>query len=173
MENNVLVSSCCLTYNHADYLRDTLEGFLMQKVDFPVEILINDDASTDRTAEIVREYEAKYPELIHAFYQPVNLYSQGKDLCLEVLYPQARGKYIALCEGDDYWTEPTKLQRQVDFLETHPEYSACVHNTMLHYCSGNGKDKPLLSHTEDCDDRFEDICNGMAFSFHTSSIVAK
>lgn len=173
MENNVLVSICCLTYNHEDYLRDTLEGFLMQKVSFPIEILINDDASTDKTAEIVREYEAKYPDLIRAFYQPVNLYSQGKDLCLEVLYPQARGKYIALCEGDDYWTEPTKLQKQVDFLESHPEYSACVHNTMLHYCSGNGKDRPLLNHTEDCDVRFEDICNGMSFSFHTSSIVAK
>ena len=73
MENNVLVSICCLTYNHEDYLRDTLEGFLMQKVSFPIEILINDDASTDRTAEIVREYEAKYPDLIRAFYQPVNL----------------------------------------------------------------------------------------------------
>ena len=173
MENNILVSICCLTYNHEDYLRDTLEGFLMQKVSFPIEILINDDASTDSTAEIVREYAAKYPELIRPFYQPVNLYSQGKDLCLEVLYPQARGKYIALCEGDDYWTDPMKLQRQVDFLETHPEYSACVHNTMLHYCSGNGKDRPLLPHTEDCDVRFEDICNGMSFSFHTSSIVAK
>ena len=173
MENEVLVSICCLTYNHEDYLRDTLEGFLMQKVNFPIEILINDDASTDSTAEIVREYAAKYPELIRPFYQPVNLYSQGKDLCLEVLYPQARGKYIALCEGDDYWTDPMKLQRQVDFLEAHPEYSACVHNTMLHYCSGNGKDRPLLPHTEDCDVRFEDICNGMSFSFHTSSIVAK
>ncbi len=173
MENNILVSICCLTYNHEDYLRDTLEGFLMQKVNFPIEILINDDASTDSTAEIVREYAAKYPELIRPFYQPVNLYSQGKDLCLEVLYPQARGKYIALCEGDDYWTDPMKLQRQVDFLEAHPEYSACVHNTMLHYCSGNGKDRPLLPHTEDCDVRFEDICNGMSFSFHTSSIVAK
>ena len=173
MENNILVSICCLTYNHEDYLRDTLEGFLMQKVNFPIEILINDDASTDSTSEIVREYADKYPELIRPFYQPVNLYSQGKDLCLEVLYPQARGKYIALCEGDDYWTDPMKLQRQVDFLEAHPEYSACVHNTMLHYCSGNGKDRPLLPHTEDCDVRFEDICNGMSFSFHTSSIVAK
>ena len=173
MENEVLVSICCLTYNHENYLRDTLEGFLMQKVNFPIEILINDDASTDNTAAIVREYAAKYPDLIRAFYQPVNLYSQGKDLCLEVLYPQARGKYIALCEGDDYWTEPTKLQRQVDFLEAHPEYSACVHDTMLHYCGGGGKDRPLLNHPADCDVRFEDICRGMSYSFHTSSIVAK
>ena len=174
MENNVLVSICCLAYNHEKYLRDTLEGFLMQKVDFPIEILINDDASTDHTAEIMREYEAKYPGLIRAFYQPVNLYSQGKDLCLEVLYPQARGKYIALCEGDDYWTHPNKLQRQVDFLEAHPEYSACVHDTMLHYCGGDGKkDRPLLNHPADCDVRFEDLCNGMSYSFHTSSVVAK
>ena len=173
MENEVLVSICCLTYNHEEYLRDTLEGFLMQKVDFPIEILINDDASTDDTAAIVREYAAKYPDLIRPFYQPVNLYSQGKDLCLEVLYPNARGKYIALCEGDDYWTEPTKLQQQVDFLESHPAYSACVHDTMLHYCGGEEKDRPLLHHGADCDVRFEDICNGMSYSFHTSSIVAK
>ena len=174
MENNVLVSICCLAYNHEKYLRDTLEGFLMQKVDFPIEILINDDASTDHTAEIMREYEAKYPGLIRAFYQPVNLYSQGKDLCLEVLYPAARGKYIALCEGDDYWTHPNKLQRQVDFLEAHPEYSACVHDTMLHYCGSDGKkDRPLLNHGADCDVRFEDLCNGMSYSFHTSSVVAK
>ena len=172
MENEVLVSICCLTYNHEEYLRDTLEGFLMQRVDFPIEILINDDASTDHTAEIIREYAAKYP-FIRAFFQPVNLYSQGKDLCLEVLYPRARGKYVALCEGDDYWTEPTKLQRQVDFLEAHPAYSACVHDTMLHYCSGHGKDRPLLNHPADCDVRFEDVCNGMSYSFHTSSIVAK
>ncbi len=173
MEQEVLVSVCCLTYNHEEYLRDTLEGFLMQKVSFPIEILINDDASTDGTAAIVREYAQKYPDLIRPFFQPVNLYSQGKDLCLEVLYPNARGKYIALCEGDDYWTDPDKLQLQVDFLEAHPEYSACVHDTMLHHCSGSGKDRPLLNHGRDCDVRFEDICNGMSFSFHTSSIVAK
>ncbi len=173
MENEVLVSICCLAYNHEEYLRDTLEGFLMQKTDFPLEILINDDASTDSTAAIMREYEQKHPGLIRCFYQPVNLYSQGKDLCLEVLYPAARGTYIALCEGDDYWTDPSKLQRQVDFLRSHPAYSACVHDTMLHYCSGNGKDRPLLGRSEDGDVRFEDICNGMSFSFHTSSIVAK
>jgi len=173
MEKEVLVSVCCLTYNHEEYLRDTLEGFLMQRTDFPFEILINDDASTDATAAIVREYAEKYPELIRPFYQKVNLYSQGKDLCLEVLYPNARGKYIALCEGDDYWTDPDKLQMQVDFLEAHPEYSACVHDTMLHYCAGNGRDHPLLGRTEDADVRFADICNGMSFSFHTSSIVAK
>ncbi len=173
MENEILVSVCCLTYNHEAYLRDTLEGILMQKVDFPIEILINDDASTDGTRAIMEEYAAKYPALIRPFYQDVNLYSQGKDLCLEVLYPAARGKYIALCEGDDYWTEPDKLQTQVDFLEAHPEYVACVHDTLVHVCSGGREDYRLLNHGADCDVRFEDVLFGMSHAFHTSSIVAK
>ena len=168
-----LVSICCLTYNHEAYLRDTLEGFLMQRVDFPMEILINDDASTDGTRAIIREYAEKYPALIRPFYQDVNLYSQGKDLCLEVLYPAARGKYIALCEGDDYWTDPMKLQLQVDFLEAHPDYSACVHDTVVHYCGGEKPDRPLLHHGQDCDVRFEDVLFGMSHAFHTSSIVAR
>ena len=173
MENEILVSICCLTYNHEAYLRDTLDGFLMQKVDFPIEILVNDDASTDGTRAILREYAERYPALIRPFYQDVNLYSQGKDLCLEVLYPAARGKYIALCEGDDYWTDPEKLQLQVDFLEAHPEYTACVHDTVVHYCSGEKADYRLLHRGQDCDVRFEDVLFGMSHAFHTSSIVAK
>ena len=147
MDREILVSVCTLTYNHEAYLRDTLEGILMQKVDFPMEILVNDDASTDGTRAILREYAEKYPDLIRPFYQDVNLYSQGKDLCLEVLYPAARGKYIALCEGDDYWTDPDKLQMQVDFLEAHPEYTACVHDTLVRYCSGERADYRLLHQT--------------------------
>ena len=173
MDGEILVSICCLTYNHEAYLRDTLEGFLMQRVNFPIEILVNDDASTDATRAILREYAEKYPELIRPFYQDVNLYSQGKDLCLEVLYPAARGKYIALCEGDDYWTDPDKLQLQVDFLEAHPDYSACVHDTLVHYCGGEVPDYRLLHHGQDCDVRFEDVLFGMSHAFHTSSIVAK
>ena len=173
MENDILVSICCLTYNHEAYLRDTLEGFLMQKVDFPMEILVNDDASTDGTRAILREYAEKYPDLIRPFYQDVNLYSQGKDLCLEVLYPAARGKYIALCEGDDYWTDPMKLQLQVDFLESHPDYTACVHDTIVHYCGGEKADYRLLHRGADCDVRFEDVLFGMSHAFHTSSIVAR
>ena len=173
MDREILVSVCTLTYNHEAYLRDTLEGILMQKVDFPMEILVNDDASTDGTRAILREYAEKYPDLIRPFYQDVNLYSQGKDLCLEVLYPAARGKYIALCEGDDYWTDPDKLQLQVDFLEAHPEYTACVHDTLVRYCSGERADYRLLHRGQDCDVRFEDVLFGMSHAFHTSSIVAK
>ena len=173
MDREILVSVCTLTYNHEAYLRDTLEGILMQKVDFPMEILVNDDASTDGTRAILREYAEKYPDLIRPFYQDVNLYSQGKDLCLEVLYPAARGKYIALCEGDDYWTDPDKLQLQVDFLEAHPDYTACVHDTLVRYCGGERPDYRLLHRGQDCDVRFEDVLFGMSHAFHTSSIVAK
>ena len=173
MDKEPLVSVCCLSYNHEAYLRDTLEGFLMQRVSFPIEILVNDDASTDGTRAIIRDYAARYPELIRPFYQDVNLYSQGKDLCLEVLYPAARGKYIALCEGDDYWTDPDKLQLQVDFLESHPDYTACVHDTLVHSVGGGRADYRLLKRGRDCDVRFEDVLFGMSHAFHTSSIVAK
>ena len=173
MDREILVSVCCLTYNHEAYLRDTLEGFLMQRVDFPMEILVNDDASTDGTRAVLQDYAARCPGLIRPFYQDVNLYSQGKDLCLEVLYPAARGKYIALCEGDDYWTDPTKLQRQVDFLEAHPKYTACVHDTLVHSCDGGKPDYRLLRHGADCDVQFEDVLFGMSHAFHTSSILAR
>ena len=107
---NPLVSICCITYNHEKFIKDAIEGFLMQKTDFPIEILIHDDASTDGTTEIIKKYEKEYPDLIHAVYQTENQYSQGKKV-FPILANQASGKYIALCEGDDYWTDPLKLQK--------------------------------------------------------------
>lgn len=116
-----LVSICCITYNHEKYIRDAIESFLMQETDFPFEIIIHDDASTDKTAEIIREYERKYPELIKPIYQTENQYSKGLRVSL-LTYKKAKGKYIAFCEGDDYWTDPLKLQKQVTFLEKNPDY---------------------------------------------------
>lgn len=107
-----LVSICCITYNHAPYIRQCLEGFLIQKTTFPFEILIHDDASTDGTADIIREYEARYPHLIKPIYQVENQYSKGTKISSTYNYPRAKGKYIALCEGDDYWTDPLKLQNK-------------------------------------------------------------
>jgi len=121
-----LVSICSITYNHEPFIRECIEGFLMQKTTFPVEILLHDDASTDNTANIIREYEAKYPNIIKPIYQSENQYSQGIGISMTYQFPRAKGKYIALCEGDDYWTDPLKLQKQVDFLEANPEYSLCV-----------------------------------------------
>lgn len=120
---NPLVSISCITFNHAPYIRQCLDGFLMQQCDFDFEILIHDDASTDETQEIIKEYAVKYPEIIKPILQKENQYSKGRSISATYNWPRARGKYIALCEGDDYWTDPLKLQKQVDFLEANPEYS--------------------------------------------------
>lgn len=123
--DDILVSICCLTYNHEKYIKDCLNGFLCQKTNFKFEVLIHDDASTDSTPDIIRQYEALYPDIIKPIYQKVNQYSQGIAMSATYLYPIAKGKYIAKCEGDDYWIDPDKLQMQVDFLEENPEYGLC------------------------------------------------
>lgn len=127
----VLVSICCLTYNHELYIEQCLKGFLSQQTDFAFEILIHDDASTDRTPLILKEYEKKYPDLIKVIYQSENQYSKGVNVHLVYNLPRVKGKYIAFCEGDDYWTKPYKLQKQIEFLETHPNYSLCCHHAQL------------------------------------------
>jgi glycosyltransferase involved in cell wall biosynthesis len=99
----------------------------MQETDFPFEILIHDDASTDETAKIIKEYEEKYPDIIKPIYQSENQYSQDVSISATYNFPRAKGKYIALCEGDDFWTESNKLQTQVNYLEEHPSFSACYH----------------------------------------------
>jgi glycosyltransferase involved in cell wall biosynthesis len=131
-----LVSICCLTYNHEPYIRQCIEGFLIQKTTFPIEILIHDDASTDNTADIIREYEAKFPNIIKPIYQIENQYSKGVGVTRVFQFPRSKGKYIAMCEGDDYWIDPLKLQKQVDFLEQNPDYGL-VHTN----CEGLNKGK--------------------------------
>lgn len=119
-----LVSIRCLTYNHAPYIRQCLDGFVMQKTNFKFEAIVHDDASTDGTADIVREYATKYPDIIKPILETENQYSKQdgslKRIMNAAISPSA--KYIAMCEGDDYWTDPYKLQKQVDFLESHPQY---------------------------------------------------
>jgi glycosyltransferase involved in cell wall biosynthesis len=97
----------------------------MQKTNFPIEVLVHYDASTDGTADIIREYEQKYPDIIKPVYQSENQYSKGVSISQIYNFPRARGKYIAFCEGDDYWIDPYKLQKQVDFLEENPKYGMC------------------------------------------------
>lgn len=130
--NEIMVSICCITYNHEKYIRDCIEGFVMQKTNFPIEIIIYDDASKDCTQDIIKEYASKYSNII-TFLQKENQWSKGKYGLLDWLFPAARGKYIALCEGDDYWTDPYKLQKQVDFLESHPDYGLVHTDCMLEY----------------------------------------
>ena len=127
MEHNApLVSIVCDTYNHAPYIRDALESFLSQKTDFPFEIIVHDDASTDETADIVREYEAANPGLFRCVYRAENMYSKDPKILEHYVFPLARGKYVAICEGDDYWTSPDKLQMQVSYMEAHPACTLCV-----------------------------------------------
>lgn len=129
---NPLVSISCITYNHAPYIRACLDGFLMQQTNFAFEVVIHDDASTDGTKEIIEEYTAKYPSVFFPVYQYKNQYSQGvRGMMARFNFPRCRGKYIALCEGDDYWTDPLKLQKQVDFLEVNPDYTICFHKANL------------------------------------------
>ncbi len=123
--NQIIVTISCATYNHELYIRQCLEGFVMQKTNFRFEAIVNDDASTDGTAAIVREFAQKYPDIIKPIYQKENQYSKGVDIFHQIMIPQAQGKYIAICEGDDYWIDPSKLQKQVDFLEANPEYGMC------------------------------------------------
>ena len=126
-----LVSISCITYNHEKYIRDTIESFLMQMTTFPFEILIHDDASTDGTANIIKEYQKKYPDIIYPIYQKENQYSKKIRITATYQLPRARGKYIAICEGDDYWIDPNKLQKQVDFLERNLEYGLVCTDIIL------------------------------------------
>ena len=145
LKDNITVSICCITYNHEKYIAQAIEGFLMQRTDFPIEVLIHDDASTDRTSKIIRSYEENYPTLIKPIYQTVNQYSKGIKPTLKYNFPRAKGKYIAMCEGDDYWTDPHKLQKQVDFLESHQDCSICFHNVNAIYEDGLHEAREMCS----------------------------
>lgn len=125
----------CITYNQKEFIKDALEGFVMQKTNFPFIVVVHDDKSTDGTTDIILEYAQKYPDLIHPFIETENQWSKGGlRHIVEIMNSQFRtGKYIAFCEGDDYWTSPEKLQTQVDFLESHPDYSMCFHSAKKKY----------------------------------------
>lgn len=119
-----LLAIRCLTYNHEPYIRQCLEGFIIQKTSFPFIAIVHDDASTDKTAEIIEEYALKYPDIVKPILEKENQYSKHDGSLGRILnnaIPESV-KYIAMCEGDDYWIDPNKLQKQVDFLESNPEF---------------------------------------------------
>lgn len=128
--NKPLVAIYCLVYNHGEYLRECLDGFVNQKTDFPVVAIVHDDKSTDNSADIIREYCKKYPHLFHPIYEEENQYSKHNgsiERVMNAAIEEIKPTYLAFCEGDDYWTDPNKLQKQVDVLEQHPEYVFCCH----------------------------------------------
>ena len=137
-----VLSVLCHTFNHAGYIAETIEGFLSQVVDFPCEIIIHDDASTDGTADIVRDYERRFPGIVKSICQTVNQYSQGKRP-IRLTLSAAQGRYIAMCEGDDVWVDSSKLQKQVSFLEDNPEYVVCYHDAEVFDENGVIKDSKM------------------------------
>lgn len=123
-----LVSVWVSTYNQEKYIRQCLDGVLMQKVNFAYEIIIGDDCSTDSNQKIIREYAEQYPDIIRPILGKKNLYSaDGRSRVLEQFLPLARGKYMTMCEGDDYWIFHGRMQALADFLESHPKHSLVFH----------------------------------------------
>lgn len=134
-----LLSVCLITYNHVKYIKEAIEGVLMQKVNFTWELIIADDCSTDGTREIVLEFKQKYPEFIKLIFQKKNV-GPAKNWLDLITYPKS--DYIAYIEGDDYWTDSNKLQKQVDFMEANMKYSFCFHNAERFNCK-TGLTKPF------------------------------
>jgi len=134
-----LVSVSLVAYNASDYIKDAIESCLMQQTAFPFEIIIHDDASQDQTPQIIIDYASKYPDKIIPIIQTINQFSQGHEINAKINIPRARGKYIAFLEADDYWIDPMKLQKQVDYMEKHPEVSMCFTASKEIDCSDTNK----------------------------------
>jgi len=170
VDAQILVSISCITYNHVAYIEQCIEGFLKQETNFKFEILIHDDASSDGTKEIIESYQKRYPEIIFPIYQIENQYSKGiTKVNFTFNYPRCKGKYIALCEGDDYWTDPLKLQKQTDFLETNSEYNLCGHRASILKMNGDIIDSSNYVNKND-ELTFEDVATTRK-NIPTSSLV--
>lgn len=134
-EEPILVAIHCLVYNHEPYLRDCFEGFVMQKTNFRFVAIVHDDVSTDGSSTIIREYTEKYPNIFRPIYETENQYKKGGFGLINHILDEAtlkvEAKYVAICEGDDFWIDPFKLQKQVDFLEAHPDFSMCFHGAII------------------------------------------
>lgn len=121
------VSIISLAYNHEKYIEQALDGFLSQITNFDIEIIIHDDASTDNTRKIIEKYQKSHPDIIKPVFQTENQYSKHDWIFINKLFESAKGKYIAICETDDYWTDVNKLQKQVDLMESRQELALCFH----------------------------------------------
>ncbi|MCR4641300.1 MAG: glycosyltransferase [Lachnospiraceae bacterium] len=133
----------CIVYNHEKHLRRCLDGFVMQKTDFSFSVVVHDDCSTDSSAEIISEYAEKYPQIIMPVLDKINRYSNDPEYFFH-MYNSAESRYVALCEGDDYWCDENKLQRQYDYMEAHPECYLCCHDTLVHDLTGEKEDRNFL-----------------------------
>lgn len=176
MGNEIKVSVMCMVYNHEKYLRQCLDSFLMQKTDFAYEIIVHDDASTDGSADIIREYAQKYPDIIVPILQTENQLSKGVLISNDIMLPKARGEYLAECEGDDYWVDEYKLQKQADALDANPNCGMSVHKVERVNLDGEllGRPVPLTpckTGVISSDEMIRRICT--EYTVHTSSVFRR
>lgn len=161
------VSVVCTAYNHEKYIARALDSFLSQETDFPFEVIVHDDASTDGTADIIRQYEAVYPHIIKPIYQSENQYSKRDGSIGRAVDSRLNGKYYAVCEGDDYWCDTKKLQKQYDYMSQHEDCVLCCHNTVIHDISEKEADKLFNQWTATHELTEVDVFFG--WNVHTSS----
>lgn len=166
----ILVSIKCAVYNHEQYISQCLEGFVMQKTNFRFEVIVHDDASTDGSAVIIREYAEKYSDIIKPIYETENQYSKRDGSLTRIMNAACKGKYIAMCEGDDYWIDPYKLQKQVDFLESHLDFSMCWTDGYEEY---NGIRTPFCRYNENCETSIENLIVKGGDHIPTCSILVR
>jgi len=165
---SVLVSINCITYNHEDYIADAIESFLMQNTDFNFEIIIGEDCSTDHTKEIVEAYKKLYPNRVKLITSDQNV---GIVKNQERVFENSKGKYIAVCEGDDYWSDPYKLQKQVDYLEENPDCTLCFHSAKIVQAPKKSTGRKIKSYSRNRISPIEDIISGGGGFCPTASLV--
>lgn len=175
---NPLVSVCVQTYQHAKYIKECLDGILMQETTFDFEILLGEDASTDGTREICIHYAEKYPDKIRLFlhHRENNIAIEGSPTGRFIFMTNlltAQGKYIAFCEGDDHWTDPYKLQKQVDFLETHQNVNFCFTGYSIYNSIDKTKSNQAYSQETEIVDKYKFIKHGAAIFATTSVVISK
>ena len=174
MENKPCLTVICLTYNQEKYIAKALDGFVSQKANSPFKVIVHDDASTDKTPEIIQEYAKRYPELIMPILEKENLYSKGFDILMTVLRPLIDTKYVAFCEGDDYWCDDNKVQLQLDYMENNDDCVACVHNSSLIDEKGLSLQRFINNESQDCDLSAETIIKSAGGGlFQTSSVFLR
>lgn len=166
MEDNkqLILTVLCTSYNQEKYIQECLDGIVMQKCSYKWEAIVHDDASTDGTQDIIREYAIKFPEIIKPILQTENQFSKKDGSLRKILMDACRGKYIANLEGDDYWTDPLKLQKQVDYLEQHPE-CGLVRTDFDRYYQSNGKlEKGMFESMHNLKDTLQDYLLNALFA---------